>query len=307
VLTGNANVYLASVFRGKKAALQKQLEIDRKTAWRNITDFEQAGRVVGYLNLFQPDGVFITGLAHAWADAVQRAYSIEDQPLTQEIIDSEIMPEVDKLLAESTAGVMARERGRMDLRQQQTRQADLDQSERLRGLTRYLNNVVHETTEAIRNEVTIRMIETQKDTPVRKRAPVQPPGEYIYHPEIRKVSQQLLVGGHFRQAVLEAFIHVIATVKQKTGLVADGDNLMNQAFAATEPRVPLVLFNSFKTSEEKDEQKGIFFLFKGLVQMRNYKAHLVTTFDDPHRAHEYLALASLLMRLLDNATIQKRS
>jgi hypothetical protein len=52
-----------------------------------------------------------------------------------------------------------------------------------------------------------------------------------------------------------------------------------------------------------DEQKGIMFLFKGIVGMRNLKAHTIKLFDDEQRAREYLGLSSLLMRLLDDASV----
>ena len=43
------------------------------------------------------------------------------------------------------------------------------------------------------------------------------------------------------------------------------------------------------------------FVFKGIVG--NSKAHSNRLFNDPHRAHEYLALASVLMRVLEIATV----
>ena len=48
------------------------------------------------------------------------------------------------------------------------------------------------------------------------------------------------------------------------------------------------------------------FLFKGIVGLRNSKAHSNALFNDPSRVHEYLALASLLMRLLEIATVNPR-
>ncbi len=135
-----------------------------------------------------------------------------------------------------------------------------------------------------------------------KRAAVRPSGSYSYHPEIQRVSGQLFKEGNFRQAVLDAFIQVIHTVRAKTGLPNDGDDLMNRAFSP-DGRIPPVRFNTFQSQGEKDEQRGIWLLFKGIVGLRNFKAHVVSTFDNPDRAHEYLALASLLMRLLDGATI----
>jgi len=47
------------------------------------------------------------------------------------------------------------------------------------------------------------------------------------------------------------------------------------------------------------------FLYKGIVGLRNSKAHSNRLFDDPARAHDYLALASVLMRLLEIATVSR--
>jgi len=58
-----------------------------------------------------------------------------------------------------------------------------------------------------------------------------------------------------------------------------------------------------QTPAEIDEQRGFMYLYKGLVSLRNSKAHSNTLFDDPSRAHEYLALGSLLMRILEIATV----
>jgi uncharacterized protein (TIGR02391 family) len=165
--------------------------------------------------------------------------------------------------------------------------------------------LAHETREAIRNDVTLKMLDAKKaNVSGRKRGAVLPAGEYAYHPEIQRVSQQAFLEGNFRGAVLDAFIHLIDAVKNKTGLPYEGDDLMNKAFSSKDGH-PVVMFNELRSDAEKNEQNGIWWLFRGVVGMRNYKAHKVTPFDDPHRAHEYLALASLLMRLLDNATFQK--
>src|SRR6476661_8285011 len=136
--------------------------------------------------------------------------------------------------------------------------------------------------------------------------PLNPPQDYEYHPEIARVSAKLLSEGNFRQAELDAFIHVIAKVKEQTGLQNEGDDLMNRSFSP-DNRVPLVQFNDLRNEADKSEQRGIWNLFKGIVGLRNFKAHIVKAFDNPHRAHEYLALASLLMRLLDNATVNNTS
>jgi uncharacterized protein (TIGR02391 family) len=125
-------------------------------------------------------------------------------------------------------------------------------------------------------------------------------GEYQFHPEIGRVSGELFRDGHYKQAALEAYIRVIDNVKQRSGLALDGDNLMNQALGCTN-RAPVLKFNSLSTDPERDEQNGFMIIFKGIVGLRNSKANSNRLFNDPLRAHEYLAMASLLMRLLEIA------
>jgi len=130
------------------------------------------------------------------------------------------------------------------------------------------------------------------------------PGQYQFHPEIERVGGQLYRDGHYKQAALEAYIRVIEEVRARSGLNLDGDSLMNHAFGC-DNRLPVIQFNSLQTDEERDEQKGFMYLYKGIVGLRNSKAHSNRLFNDPYRAHEYLALASLLMRLLEIATINR--
>lgn len=126
-------------------------------------------------------------------------------------------------------------------------------------------------------------------------------GEYSLHPEIECVSGALYRDGHYKQAALEAYICVIAEVKNRSGLLLDGDPLMNQAFGC-ENRRPVLQFNDLSTEAARDEQKGLLFLYKGVVGLRNTKAHSNAAFDSPERGFEYLALASLLLRLLETTS-----
>lgn len=125
---------------------------------------------------------------------------------------------------------------------------------------------------------------------------------YGFHSEIERVSGALFRDGHYKQAALEAYIRVITAVRDRSALELDGDDLMGQAFGS-QNRTPVIQFNALQTEAERDEQRGLMFLYKGLVGLRNSKAHSNTLFDDASRAHEYLALASLLMRLLEIATV----
>ena len=118
------------------------------------------------------------------------------------------------------------------------------------------------------------------------------------------MSGELYRDGHYKQAALEAYIRVIEEVKAKSGLNLDGDSLMNRAFGCDNQKA-VIQFNDLQTDAERDEQKGFMFLFKGIVGLRNSKAHSNQLFNDPNRAHDYLALASLLMRLLEIATVNR--
>jgi uncharacterized protein (TIGR02391 family) len=131
------------------------------------------------------------------------------------------------------------------------------------------------------------------------------PDRYRFHPEIEKVSGDLFRNGHYREAALNAYIRVIEEVRVRSGIADDGDSLMNHAFGC-DKKTPGIQFNSLQTDAERDEQRGIMYLFKGIVGLRNSKAHSNTLFNDPSRAHEYLALASLLLRLLEIATVNSK-
>jgi uncharacterized protein (TIGR02391 family) len=133
--------------------------------------------------------------------------------------------------------------------------------------------------------------------------PVLATPNYRLHPEIESVSGELLRDGHYKQAALEAYICVINKVKYHSGLDMEGDQLVNHAFGCDGGRQPVLAFNSLGTDAEHDEQRGIMYLFKGIVGLRNAKAHSNVLFNDQSRAHEYLALASLLMRLLEIASV----
>lgn len=56
----------------------------------------------------------------------------------------------------------------------------------------------------------------------------------------------------------------------------------------------------------RDEQEGFAALFRGaMLGVRNPKAHERFKATDPQRALEYLGLASLLHRRLDNAVVRE--
>lgn len=127
---------------------------------------------------------------------------------------------------------------------------------------------------------------------------------YMFHSEIDLVSSHLYREGHFAQAVQEASFRVMDEVKRASGISDDGDTLIDKAFGFDE-QIPVIQVNSMESESHRECQRGTIHLFKGIAGLCNSKAHCDRLFDDPLRAHEYLALASLLMRMLEIAQINR--
>jgi uncharacterized protein (TIGR02391 family) len=132
---------------------------------------------------------------------------------------------------------------------------------------------------------------------------------YDFHPQIRKVAFDQFADGHYKESIQNALVEVIDQVKNKAGNPIypngkdmDGDDLMNKVFGCDGKHEPVLKFNELETSLDKDEQRGIMNLFKGVVGIRNKKAHLNFIQNDPLKTIEYLSLASLLLRLLEEAS-----
>lgn len=129
--------------------------------------------------------------------------------------------------------------------------------------------------------------------------------KYDLHPHVKRVALKQLHDGNFKEAIQNALVEVVDQVKIKTGYPKnangrelDGDDLMNRIFGC-DNQDPIIKFNSLQTSLDKAEQLGIMNLFKGIVGIRDRKAHLNFIQNDSSKTIEYLCLASLLLRLLD--------
>lgn len=135
---------------------------------------------------------------------------------------------------------------------------------------------------------------------------------YDFHPRIKEVSFSQFEDGYYKEAIQNALVEVVDQVKIKAGhpkiikngrpYELDGDDLMNHVFGC-DGQAPIIKFNELKDSLDQAEQRGLMNLFKGIVGIRDKKAHINFIQKDPLKTIEYLSLASLLMRLLDeNAT-----
>ncbi len=136
--------------------------------------------------------------------------------------------------------------------------------------------------------------------------------KYDLHESIKQVAFKQFEDGYFKEAIQNAFVEVIDQVKIKSGRPKntnnrelDGDDLMNHVFGC-DNQTPVICFNNLETGLDRAEQRGIMNLFKGIVGIRDKKAHLNFIQPDPLKTIEYLSLASLLMRLLDEHPSQSK-
>ncbi len=116
-----------------------------------------------------------------------------------------------------------------------------------------------------------------------------------FHPRVVEVAGALYRDGHYREAILNAYIALIEAVKTRAGRAdLDGTELMMKVFSPKK--------RELSVSDEDSDQQGFMFLFAGAVLgIRNPKAHRMVQQHDPQRALEWLAFASVLFRVLDEA------
>lgn len=134
-----------------------------------------------------------------------------------------------------------------------------------------------------------------------------------FHLKVVEASRSCFVSGNYREAILNAFIKLIDYVKEITGLDLDGDDLMNRVFSFNYDKerrkitkYPLIRINELKNISDRDEQQGFMFLCKGAVAgIRNPKAHTLIPQTNPLHTLEYLALASLLIRRIEESKVVK--
>lgn len=141
-----------------------------------------------------------------------------------------------------------------------------------------------------------------RDEPIR-RASVAPllGGDLLsnLHPAIQEAARPSFSVGRRAEAVFEAFKAIELRVGELIDSERTGMGLMGDALGGDAPRLQL---NDLANRVDRDEQEGFTFIFKGAMQgVRNPKAHGRFEELEERRALDYLGLASLLMRRLDDA------
>ncbi len=117
------------------------------------------------------------------------------------------------------------------------------------------------------------------------------------HPEIERSSADLFKDEHYSNAIGDACKALNLLVKLRSGRDdLDGTDLMLKVFS---PDKPILKFNELKTDSEKSEQRGMMFLFAGVMSaLRNPRAHGLID-DDPENALEQISFISFLAKSLN--------
>ena len=119
------------------------------------------------------------------------------------------------------------------------------------------------------------------------------------HQSLPKKVRRLFDDGHYAEATFEAFKYVDKKVQGFARSSQSGLKLMMAAFNEDNP---LIALTPCHNTSEKDEQQGFKFLFSGsILAMRNPRGHECDLVDDIDTCLDHLALASLLLRRLEQA------
>ncbi|WP_434391562.1 TIGR02391 family protein [Melittangium boletus] len=124
------------------------------------------------------------------------------------------------------------------------------------------------------------------------------------HPDVLRFCKPELVDGNYFHAVLETTKSVAQKIRDRTGLLIDGVQLVNEAFTFNGV-VPYLALSSLSTPTEQGEQRGFMTLLSGVFgTFRNPVAHAprVSWQVSEQDALDLLTFASYLHRRLDKAT-----
>ena len=126
------------------------------------------------------------------------------------------------------------------------------------------------------------------------------------HPDVLVFCRAELLADNYFHAVLEAVKSVAAKLRDRTGLVDDGNALVDRALGGD---APMIAINARRTPSERSEQTGFANLVRGMFGMfRNptaheAKIHWPMSKDD---AEDLLTLVSMIHRRLDTASMPPR-
>jgi uncharacterized protein (TIGR02391 family) len=120
------------------------------------------------------------------------------------------------------------------------------------------------------------------------------------HPYIAQGCSRLFVDGHYAQAVEEPAKAVFQYLREVSGLTLDGTALAQQSFSI---KNPILAFSDLSDESRRNEQIGFMEMLAAFAKgVRNPMAHTHGKLEEQQKAFEYLCLASLFCRRIDDAT-----
>jgi uncharacterized protein (TIGR02391 family) len=119
------------------------------------------------------------------------------------------------------------------------------------------------------------------------------------HPYIAKGCSTLFIDGHYAQAVEESAKAVFQYLRDVSGLTLDGAALAQQSLSV---KNPILAFSDLSDESKRNEQIGFMEMLAAFAKgVRNPLAHTHGKLEEQQKAFEYLCLASLFCRRIDDA------
>lgn len=119
--------------------------------------------------------------------------------------------------------------------------------------------------------------------------------------ELWEAVQKNYEAENYTGSILDAVFKLTDTIRNKTGLEGDGASLIGQAFGGEDPRIKL---NKLQTDSEKDIQKGIQDILRGIYSgIRNPRSHDAMT-DDKLSADSIIVFINYLLKLIDQSKLR---
>ena len=119
--------------------------------------------------------------------------------------------------------------------------------------------------------------------------------------ELWEVIQKNYDTENYTGAILDAIFKLTDTIRNKRGLEGDGASLIGQAFGGDDPRIKL---NKLQTDSEKDIQKGIQDILRGIYTgIRNPRSH-DSMADDKQSTDAIIIFINYLLRLIDQSKLR---
>lgn len=119
--------------------------------------------------------------------------------------------------------------------------------------------------------------------------------------ELWEAIQKNYESENYTGSILDAIFKLTDTIRNKTGLEGDGASLIGQAFGGDDPRIKL---NKLQTDSEKDIQKGIQEILRGIYSgVRNPRSH-DAMMDDKPSADAIIIFVNYLLKLIDQSKLR---